>query len=180
MLGITQNLLAYYPVLSIKVIQEFAKAYFPLVELTCQQFQINLHDTGINGDHFGLQVLSDIEFDQCHKILLQYTKLVHDHVIHQRRNRVYHYHLPVQVNGITIPKIEIFEPKPDADISKLRPGIEHIAFVVDDYDQFLTEYKSKRIPIDKEINLQGSKFFKTKFINIIEIEFRNDELGGKD
>ena len=173
------DLTHYYPIKSIESIKKFLQSYLHLVKFTLQQYELNLN-TSISGDHLGLQVLSSEEFDQCHDILLGYCELIHDDIIHDRRNRVYRFKPAIVIDDIAIPRIEIFEPKPNADVSKLRAGIEHIAFVVDDYDDFAARCKEKSIPIDKEVNLDGSKFFKTRLLNGIEIEFRNDQLGESD
>jgi hypothetical protein len=172
------NLSHYYPIQSIKVFREYLDAYLPLIIFGAKQYELNLNTFKISGDHLGLQVLSRDEFDKCHEILLKIADLIHDSVIHNRRNRVYRFNDMPKSNSISVPRIEIFEPKPSANISKLRPGIEHIAFMMDGYDNFVLECKKKNVPIDKEVSFEdGSKFFKTTFVNGIEIEFRNDELG---
>ncbi|MDQ5981527.1 MAG: hypothetical protein QG570_276, partial [Patescibacteria group bacterium] len=77
---------------------------------------------------------------------------------------------------IEIQSIEIFEPKPTADISKLKPGIEHIAMKVDRFDELEEYFAKNKLPIDKSVQMNDSRFFKTKFINLVEIEFRNNYL----
>lgn len=108
---------------------------------------------------------------------MNYCTLVHNGTIHNRRNRVYQFNNPITAYDTVIPRIESFEPKPEADIRKLRPGIEHIAYKVDDYDKFFSDCKTSDLPIDKSTtDDEGSKFFKTRFLNCVEIEFRNDYL----
>lgn len=127
-----------------------------------------------------MQITSKEEFNNVSKTLLTYSQLIHDRVIHNRRNRVYQFKETIVIFDISIPRIEIFEPKPGAEIKKLKPGIEHIAFKVDDYKSFINEFKKRNIPIDKEAEYEkGSFFFKTKLIDLVEIEFRNDFLGIK-
>ena len=169
-----------YPIQSNKELNTFLNSYIDSALSVAKSLNINLQGKIFSGDHLGLQVLSSEEFDKCHNILLEYAKMIHDTIIHKRRNRIYHFKKLLNVKGIIIPKIEIFEPKPNADITKLRPGIEHIAFYVEGYDNFLEECKKNNVPIDKAINIDGSKFFKTELINNIEIEFRNDRLGEWD
>ena len=168
----------FYPIQSNEILREYLDVYMPLIIFGLKQYGVNLNTSKIHGDHLGLQVLSKDEFDKCHELLLQISDLIHDNIIHNRRNRVYRFKEIPKSNGITIPRIEIFEPKPNADISKLRPGIEHIAFTVDDYDAFANEFKRRDMPIDKEvISDDGYSFLKTIFINGVEIEFGNHELG---
>lgn len=166
-----------YPIQSNKELNTFLNSYIEYVLSVAGSLNINLQDEIFLGDHLGLQVLSSEEFDKCHDMLLEYSEMIHDTIIHERRNRIYRFKKPLNIKGITLPKIETFEPKPNADISKLRPGIEHIAFYVKEYDNFLEECKHNNVPIDKAIDMSGSKFFKTKLIDNIEIEFRNDRLG---
>lgn len=173
------GLTRYYPIKSTDEITEFLHSYFPLVVFTLQKFELNLN-TSIAGDHLGLQALSKDEFDQCHDFLTQYSTLIHDGIIHERRNRVYRFNNAIVTDKYTIPRIEIFEPKPNADITKLRPGIEHIAFTVKNYERFVDLCKDRGVPIDKMVDIAGSKFFKTRLLNGIEIEFRNDQLGEAD
>lgn len=168
-----------YPIHSTEEIEKYLAPYLKLVLFNLKQYNIDLNAISGSGDHIGLQVLSSQEFDDCHGILLKNSELIHDHVIHDRRNRVYHFKTPPQASDIIVPRIEIFEPKPNANIGKLRAGIEHVAFTVENYDEFLSDCQKRGIPIDKTNNLDGSKFFKTTFVNGIEIEFRNDQLGEK-
>lgn len=172
------NLNDFYPIQSIDLLKEYLDVYMPLIIFGAKHYGINLNVSNIHGDHLGLQAVSKADFDKCHELLLQMADLIHDDVIHDRRNRVYRFKDIPESNGISVPRIEIFEPKPGADVSKLRPGIEHIAFTVDDYDVFVSECKQKNIPIDKEVDSDdGFRFFKTTFINGVEIEFGNEELG---
>lgn len=169
--------MSYYPIETNKILNNFFDFYIKDVLVVADNMGINLQAGNFFGDHLGLQVLSVEEFDKSHIIFLEYSEMIHDNIIHNRRNRVYRFKNSLDAEGIKIPKIEIFEPKPEADISKLRPGIEHISFVVKNYDNFLEECKQKNISIDKVVDMGGSKFFKTKIINNVEIEFRNDKLG---
>lgn len=172
-----KNITIFYPISSPKILTNFLKSYYPLINFVANQFKIDLSNKDFIGDHLGLQVLSSKEFDQCHQTLLKFSKLIHDAIIHNRRNRVYRFNTPLNISGFTMPRIEIFEPKPEADLSKLRPGIEHISFTVSNWQELLKTCQQNNVPIDKVVEDKQGKFFKTKFINCIEIEFRNDELG---
>lgn len=171
------QLLKFYSVSDPQELKSWLEAYLPLVKRVASEFKLNLDDKIFSADHLGLQVISKQEFDDCDKNLMNYCSLVHDGTIHNRRNRVYQFNSPITVDGTIIPRIESFEPKPDADIRKLRPGIEHIAFKVENYDDFFVDCQRNGLPIDKSmVDDEGSKFFKTKFLNCVEIEFRNDYL----
>ncbi len=166
-----------YPIQSSKALNDFFDFYIKNVLKVASSLNFDLKGNNFSGDHLGLQVLSADEFDESHWLLLEYSQMIHDGIIHNRRNRIYFFKKPLDSDGVIMPKIEIFEPKPNAKISRLRPGIEHVAFVVKNYDNFLEDCRQKNIPIDKVIDIGSSKFFKTKLINNVEIEFRNDKLG---
>ena len=170
----------YYAVSSRENLASYLKVYLPLIIKVAARFQINLLDKNIHADHLGMQAISEEEFDETSKALSLYSTLIHNNIIHERRNRVYQFSKPFLINKISIPRIEIFEPKPNAELDNLKPGIEHIAFKVDDYDSFVSSFKKHKLPINREAEYQkGSKFIKTQLIDLVEIEFRNDFLGVK-
>jgi len=174
-------LIDHYQIKTPKKLKNYLKVYIPLVLNIANSFDINLTEKQFEGDHLGLQVISEYEFDNANCTLLEYAKLIHDSVIHNRRNRVYEFNNPIVVDGISVPRIEIFEPKPGADISKLKPGVEHIAFMTNEYEKLLSSFERNSLPIDKKkVFEDGSKFFKTKLVNLVEIEFRNAFLGVSD
>ncbi len=166
----------YYSLESREKLQNYLNVYFPLVENVANSFGIDLYNTEIMGDHLGAQALSAEEFNIIDGLLGRYCSKLHGGVIHNRRNNIYKLNKPLLYKSIEIPLIEIFEPKPEADLSKLKPGIEHISFKVKDYDGFIDWFKVAGHPIDKEVEVNGSKFFKTKLMNLVEIEFRNGPI----
>lgn len=171
-------LLSYYKINTKDDLQDYANFYLPLVFTVLKEFGVSTDKFDLVGDHFGLQVLSEQEFENADSLLLSYSTLIHDTVIHGRRNRVYLFNNPVTFKDISIPRIEIFEPKPGAELKKLKPGIEHVAFFTPGYDLLFQHFVSKGYPIDKNVEFEdGSKFFKTSFVNLVEVEFRNDSLG---
>jgi predicted metalloenzyme YecM len=172
-------LTSYYPCKSQIELNSFFEAYLPLVLFVSNSFPINLTIERFEGDHLGIQTLDKKEFDIVESQLLQFSDCIHSAVIQKRRNKVFLLKTPLKSNHITIPKVEIFEPKPDADSRKLKAGVEHIAFMVNDYEQLLNECKNKNVPIDKEVAFGRSNFFKTKLVNMVEIDFRNDKLGAE-
>lgn len=168
----------YYPIKTLQDLIDYLDVYGPLVVNTAKRFGIDLTSSNFMGDHLGLQVLSKEEFDAVDQTLLTYATLVHDTVIHERRNRVYRFAQPIKLAcGISFKGIETFEPKPNADLSKLKPGIEHVAFKVTDFAAHLADCQKREVPIDKIGEWGPSKFFKTSFVNLVEIEFRTDFLG---
>ena len=157
-------------------LQSYLDVYFPLVKKVAETFDIDLADSNFSGDHLGVQALSAEEFDMIDKLLASYCTILRKGTIHNRRNNIYRLNKPLFFNDQEILLLEVFEPKPGAEIDKLKPGIEHISFKVDRYDEVLAQFKKAGHPIDKEVEMDGSKFFKTKFMNLVEIEFRNDSL----
>ncbi len=169
-------LLPYYPIHSQQQLENYLKVYIPLVFNQLNIYGVDIKAFGITGDHFGLQVLSAEEFDKSDTLLQTYATLVNAGEMHNRRNNIYKLTSFPKINDIEIQSIEMFEPKPDADINKLKPGIEHIALVAQKYDELHKFFIEKQLPIDKSADFNGSKFFKTKFVNLVEVEFRNDYL----
>ena len=166
----------YYPIHSTSDLREFFKSYVPLIKYNLSDFDIAVEKFGIFGDHLGLQVLSKDEFDTVHNLLSKYTEVIREGIIHERRNNTYKLNEFITVDGIELQSIEMFEPKPDADVSKLKPGFEHIAMKVQKYDELKDFFERNQLPIDKAVEYGGSRFFKTKFVNLVEIEFRDGYL----
>lgn len=154
-------------------IQDFVDSYFKSVLFMLSTYNIPFED--VVCDHIGCLLHNSIEFDAVTNELNTYTKLIKSIELHNRRVKVFQLNDPIN-SGFLLPKIEIFEPKPDADFKQLRFGIEHIAFYVWDWDSFKSKYQSK-LPIIKEGSVDKSLFMKTEVLNTIEIEFRNDRLG---
>jgi len=169
----------YYPVHTQEELQTFTQTYVPFVLNQLEVFRIDYLKNRLYGDHLGLQVLSAEEFEAVNKSLLGIAKLVNRGVIHSRRNNIYKFNQFPKFKDIEIQSIEIFEPKPGVDLTKLKPGIEHIAFKAENFDNFLVNLKKNKLPIDKEDTSNSDKFFKSKLINMVEIEFRNDFLWKK-
>jgi len=171
-------LVDYYQIKSSKELQAYLDKYIALVKNVAGTFDVNLTEARFKCDHLGMQVLSSDEFDQVSELLSKYSKVTRDNIIHDRRNRIFQFNTAFNIAGIEIPRIEIFEPKPNADSKTLKLGIEHISFKVEDYDEFLSKFEKQGHPIDKKgVFDDGSKFFKTMFVNVVELEFRNDFLG---
>lgn len=171
-------LIPHYQIKTPEAFKEYLSVYIPLVLNVAQTYDVQLDNEEYKCDHIGFQVLSKEEFDAVSEILSTYSRLIHNNIIHERRNRVYEFNDPLTVGGMNVPRIEIFEPKPSADIGKLKAGVEHIAFFAENYDELFERFQSEKLPIDKHAAFEdGSKFFKTTLINMVEIEFRNDFLG---
>jgi predicted metalloenzyme YecM len=166
----------YYSINSLTDLSNYVSVYIPLVESVISSFGLTLKKPGFKGDHLGLQTLSSSEFASVHNKLIKYSTLVHSGVVHNRKNNVYKFNQPIKVGGFEVLSLESFEPKPEADISKLKPGIEHLAVVVKDFDRFYAESLNKGLPVDKYVKMNGSAFFKTSLINMVEVEFRDDYL----
>lgn len=169
-------LVKYYFLESREKLQTYISRYYELLKLIQDQFGISVQKYHLQGDHVGVQALSAQEFDAIDQILKTYCKLKNAGIIHNRRNNIYVFNEPLDLGEIKIRGIEIFEPKPDAIIKKLKPGIEHIAFYTPNFDELYDYAIANNIPVDKCVADNRSKFFKTQLINMIEIEYRNDFL----
>lgn len=159
-------------------LEGYLLAYAPLVQLMLRQYGIDVQQWSLQGDHLAVQARSAQEFDLFQQLLLQYADILREARLHDRRVTVFRFHGMLQTPRFSIPRIEVFEPKPEVDPKTLRPGIEHIAFTVPKYEALLADCRHRNVPIAKAMEREdGSKFFKTEFLNNCEIEFRNDELG---
>ncbi len=157
-------------------LNEFFAAYLPLVQLALKQFGVSKDRFQLEIDHLGIQVSSGQEFDLVHNSLFTYSTVVNSGIIHGRRNNLYRLNEPIEIDGLILPYLEIFEPKADADVYRLKLGIEHISYYSSRFDELLTHFVENRVPIAKQVDMHGSKFLKTVFMNLVEIEFRNDFL----
>lgn len=164
-----------YPINSQTQLTKFLSQQVPRVLSVGEKIGLRLEQPAFTPDHLGLQVLNGEEFNAAHKTLSKYCKLVHNEMIHGRRNRVYRFTKPASSAGISFPGIEIFEPKPDAKPSTLRPGIEHVAFVVGDLPRVQMQLERLGL-IAKDATYSLGRFLKTKLIDGIEIEFREKPL----
>ncbi|HCC67715.1 TPA: hypothetical protein DEP90_00675 [Patescibacteria group bacterium] len=153
-------------------LQKLVNSYEMKVLSVLDSFNLKTH---LLCDHLGYLLHNSEEFDKVSKAMLEYSVLIKEVILHGRRIRVFK--LKESLTGkFNIPKIEIFEPKQGLDPSELRYGIEHIAFTVKDWEEFILKDR-ERLPIVKEGSVGNSLFMKTEIINTIEIEFRNDRLG---
>lgn len=167
---------AYLSVLSrVESLTEDVQRYVRVVANIWAERGLRIEQDTI-GDHIGFQVLSVDDFDTAHKMLLGYSQMTLDHVIHGRRNRCYRFNQAMLASDLHFNGIEIFEPKPAADVQQLRPGIEHIAVCVQDYQRRKENLPRHGIEIAKEADYGAGRFFKTKLIGNVEVEFRDVPL----
>lgn len=151
---------------------KFTNVYTQLVHQ--ELIRLGLDNQELIPDHNGAFVGSKEEFDSTSEQLLTFSTLIKEITLHNRRVRVFKLNNPLP--GVyKVPKIEIFEPKPEADLKKERFGIEHIAFRVKDFKGLLSQINPDLLAKQGEVG--KSKFAKTKTFNLVEIEFRNDSLG---
>ena len=166
----------YYSLSSPEELKAYLLPYLQMVKHVCHSFDIDLNSSNFSGDHLGVQVLDANEFENVSEMLSKYSTKVKDNLIHERRFRIFKLNTPLDIDGVVILDVEIFEPKPGADLSKLKPGIEHVSFRVSDYDGFFFFFYLRKVPIGKSNQIGKSKLVKTRFLNLVEVEFRNDSL----
>lgn len=153
-------------------LEKFLANYTKIVSFVVNDFEIRGDHVC---DHIGCLVHNSSEFNLVNSELLRFSKSIKEIVLDNRRAAVFKFNNPIET-AYTVPKIEIFEPKPNIDQKALRFGIEHISFYAPDWEEFYALNRS-RLPIVKEGYVGNSKFMKTEIINTIEIEFRSDKLG---
>lgn len=163
-----------YPIDASEKLYSFLEQYMPRVLRAAGNMGLDLQH-GFIPDHLGLQVMTGAEFDQAHERISGYATLVHDEIIHGRRNRVYRFNHSITAAGMSFPGIEIFESKPGADPKTLRPGIEHAAWVSQDLPTVAARLNKEGF-VMKEATYSRGRFIKTKLINGIEIELRDKTL----
>ena len=170
----------YFSLGTFEELKALAGGYLPLVRVVLGSFGIDTEKEKLVGDHFGVIVTTPEDFDACDKSILGYSELIHSGLVKERRNNIYKFKEPISAGGIVIPKIEIFEYTPKENDRFLKYGLDHVCFKVEDFDIFLAREQEKGIPIERIIlgdYGHGGKFFKTKTISNVMIEFRNDALG---
>ncbi|KKR06466.1 MAG: hypothetical protein UT34_C0001G0507 [candidate division WS6 bacterium GW2011_GWF2_39_15] len=154
-------------------LQEFFSIYQKAVLNFLNQYDLDISE--LVPDHLGALTHNSEEFESVTTILLSHSQMIKEIQLNNRRVRVFKLNHPL-LGDFTIPKIEIFEPKPESDLAKLRYGIEHISFTVKNFDNFASAVVNI-LPIAKQGQVGTSKFMKTEIINTVEIEFRSDSLG---
>lgn len=165
-----------YPIYNLSQLQDFTNVYIPLVLFQLNEFKLAAHLQNVQGDHFGLQVMSSQEFDTAHEIISSYSQTIKQGIIHNRRNNTYKLNSTINTNNIKVWSIEMFEPKPNADLTKLLPGIEHVSLAVDNLDQIYSHFVDNALPVEKFVEYNGSRFFKTRLTNLVQVEFRDNPL----
>lgn len=157
-------------------LEKFFDIYSLHTKLSLDYYQLN---TPLLGDHIGALPRDSEEFEQISEKLSTFSTLLAERIVHDRRIHIFKLNTPLEANDIVMPKVEIFEPKQDDDIKKLRIGFEHISFYVPQYDQLISQFKKNHTFI-KEITVNSSRIAKTEILNLVEIEFRSDMLGEED
>lgn len=166
-----------YSLVSYTALQDYLKLYIPLVLHVAKQYEIDLLSVPFECDHIGYQSIGKEDYENCITKLLGFATKISEITLHDRRVAKFKFMEPIKIDKLVIPGIEIFEPKPGADIAKLKAGIEHIAFVnTEDFRAFYDNTLKNNVPVEKYVAGDDSTFFKTKFIDLVEIEFRNRRL----
>ena len=147
---------------NLRELEEYCNLYFPLIiNYSRSILGIDLKKDPFEGDHLGIQTSSADE----------YTKY---YDLHSRKVSIFSFKDQFLSNGISLNGIEIFEPKPDTDISNLKLGVEHISIISKDYEKTFEDIPKEYI--SKSAEYPEGRFFKTKFTNLVEIEFRDRSL----
>lgn len=77
---------------------------------------------------------------------------------------------PVHLDGLIIDIIEVQEAKPKAQVEK--EGIDHIAFTVNDFDDFYNDMKKNGKMVEDVKQISDFRFFKIKEHDV-KLEFKN-------
>jgi molecular chaperone GrpE len=131
----------------------------------------NLDMEKIQFDHVCYQTTSAKDYENTLKRIKDELKVICEIPHAGRRITVAELKNPFEVEGVTINRVEVSEPKPKRTVTKR--NFDHLAFVVNDgFSQFLEELKIKEIKITEIKQIGDHKI--AKFVgNNIEIELRN-------
>ena len=164
---------------NLQELEEYCKLYFPLViNYSRSILGIDFKKGAFEGDHLGIQTPSHDEYSHYCNILSSYMSHNFTNDLHGRKVSIFSFKDRFISNGITLNGVEIFEPKPNVDITKIKLGIEHISIITKEYEKTLSNISKEYI--NKSAEYPEGRFFKTKFINLVEIEFRDRSLIKKD
>jgi len=156
-------------------LKKFCNLYLPLVIDYCKSIlDIDLRKDTFEGDHLGIQTSSTKEYSFYYDLLSSYMTHNFTNELHGRRVSIFSFKNTFTCSDINLKGVEIFEPKQDIDVSKLKLGIEHISIISKGYDKLLNTFPDEHL--GKSAEYSEGKFFKTKFENLVEIEFRDRSL----
>lgn len=166
-----------YGITTWRTLARCASRYMRLALTVALLEGVDLTSARFAGDHLGLQARSAREFDDVVRTVGAYALPVRRESIDGRRNCVLRLRRPLRGGGWEMPLVEVFEPKLREAPRDLRPGIEHCAFVVSDYEQWLRDWPGRRELVAKRRDSATRVFVKTWIINGIELELRPVSLG---
>lgn len=118
-------------------------------------------------DHFGLQALSQSEYQDLKSYFIVRGKFEGE--IHYHNRRLGKFFLSYEDED----KMELIEPHPGEVFVQIDCFVEHVAFKVDDINQIAKIFKDR---ILSTFNIEGSKGFKIQGPGQLLIEFRNNQL----
>jgi predicted metalloenzyme YecM len=160
---------------NLQELEEYCNLYFPLIiNYSRSILGIDLLDEAFEGDHIGVQTLSHDEYTHYYNLLSSYMSHSFTNDLHGRKVSIFSFKDKFSSHNITLNGIEIFEPKPNVDPGKIKLGIEHISIVCKEYEKTFNEMSGAFI--NKSAEYPEGRFFKTKFTNLVEIEFRDRSL----
>ncbi len=160
---------------NLRELEEYCNLYFPLIiNYSRSILGIDLKKDPFEGDHLGIQTSSADEYTKYYEHLSSYMTHNFTNDLHSRKVSIFSFKDQFLSNGISLNGIEIFEPKPDTDISNLKLGVEHISIISKDYEKTFEDIPKEYI--SKSAEYPEGRFFKTKFTNLVEIEFRDRSL----
>ncbi|MBU0975595.1 MAG: nucleotide exchange factor GrpE [Patescibacteria group bacterium] len=129
----------------------------------------------IDFDHICIQAKSTEEYEQLLKNLDEDIIPLNELPHAGRRITVAKLLKPFEVQGVSIDKIEVSEPKPKRTVKVT--GFDHIAFVVRvNFDSFIHKLKENNIKISEAKQIGQDRLIKFQE-GKIEIEIRNNRIG---
>ncbi len=128
-------------------------------------------------DHICYQTKNTEEYKRVLDTLSDETELIAEIPHAGRRISVVRLKDAFDVNGVTIHKIEISEPKPKRTVKKNQ--FDHFSFMVkDNFEDYIDELRKKEVVISEMKQIGKNKFVKCKCDDSdMEIEIRNARLG---
>jgi predicted metalloenzyme YecM len=164
---------------NLQELEEYCNLYFPLItNYSSSILGLDLSNNTFEGDHLGIQTSSHEEYTHYYNLLSSYMSHNFTNDLHGRKVSIFSFRDEFVSKDISLNGVEIFEPKPKVDIGKIKLGIEHISIITKEYDKTFENISRKFV--NKSAEYPEGRFFKTKFINLVEIEFRDRSLIKKD
>lgn len=157
--------------MSTKFTKQLRKYSQRAIDLTTQYLNVD----EIKFDHVCYQTISKVDYKNAQKELESFMDILREIPHAGRMLTIGKLKKPIDINGFTIDRLELSEPKPKKTV-KAR-NFDHFSFTVgDNLDEIKNRLNTKGVKISEIKQIHNSRLL--KFVEGgIEIELRNNRLG---